>query len=120
MAEGAKHIFNCPANESSDPRSDHIGYTPNIHLMPNRSQGADAVRLVNVRDPAQIILLADSNVDGPEPNPVRYNFSRWNWEDKIGFHRHNGVANALFLDGSVRQITPEEIDPKKNIWQPGL
>lgn len=112
-AAGAKHIFNCPSNNCDDPRFDHVGYIANRNLMVTHHDG-DPVRIVQVEDPAKLILLADNNVDGPDADLNRWYFGENNWDTRIGFHRHGG-AHCLFLDGSVRLMNREEVDPAVHI-----
>jgi len=115
---GAKHIFNCPSNKRDSNPFGYVGYVPNVHLMPCKND--EPVYAARVGNPSQVILMTDNNADGPEPDLNLWNFNRWNWESKIGFHRHNGKANALFLDGSVSSLTRDDIDPVVNILPQGL
>jgi len=65
--------------------------------------------------PFFLALPANHNSDGPVPRSDLWSFDEWDWNTKIGFHRHSGKANALFLDGSVRAQTPGDITPNLNI-----
>lgn len=116
---GAKHIFNCPCNRRRTTGGQlYVGYLPNSHVM---SAGPNPqVRMCRVTKPSEVILLADHNADGPNPNPNCWYFGESDWETKIGFHRHSGKANVLFVDGSVRALTAADIDPKRNIKPPEL
>ena len=113
-APAAKHIFNCPSNSCDDPRFDHVGYIANQNLMVTH-RDPNPVRLIQVEEPAKLILAADNNVDGPEPDLNRWYFGNSNWDTRIGFHRHNSGANCLFLDGSVRLMTREDVIPEEHI-----
>lgn len=115
---GARHIFNCPCNKRKSNPFGYVGYVPNRNLM---SVGnSPPVRLSRVTKPSDVILLADNNADGPTPNLQCWEFDWWNWQDRIGFHRHSGKANVCFLDGSVRALAAEDIDRHVNIKPPGL
>ncbi|MEX1048698.1 MAG: H-X9-DG-CTERM domain-containing protein [Akkermansiaceae bacterium] len=117
-APGARHIFNCPSNKRNVSPFHYVGYVPNRHLMVNKNE--TPARNIRVANPSRVILLADHNADGPEPNLGVWNFSEWDWARKIGFHRHAGKANVLFLDGSVRTLTADDIDPLVHISPPEL
>ncbi len=111
---GAKHIFNCPSNRSKVDFCS-VGYVSNRNLMTFGSSGDPPKLVSRVEKPSQIILLADNNSDGPVPRSDLWSFDEWDWNTKIGFHRHSGKANALFLDRSVRALTPGDITPNLNI-----
>jgi prepilin-type processing-associated H-X9-DG protein/prepilin-type N-terminal cleavage/methylation domain-containing protein len=115
---GARHIFNCPCNKAKSKPFGYIGYVANRNLM---SVGNNQpVRMIKVAKPSEVILLVDNNSDGPSPETHLWDFDWWNWEKRIGFHRHSGKANALFLDGSVRLIVPDDVDEKVNIKPEGF
>lgn len=115
---GANHIFNCPGNQRDANPFGYVGYVPNRHVMPHKTD--EPMYAVRVGNPSQVILMADHNADGPDPDLGVWTFDQWNWPTKIGFHRHNGRASALFLDGSVRSLARGGIDPAVNIRPPEL
>lgn len=116
---GATHIFNCPCNRRRTTGGQlYVGYIPNSNVMSVESN--PQVRMSRVTKPSEVILLADHNADGPNPNPNCWYFGESDWETKIGFHRHFGKANILFVDGSVRALSAADIDPKRNIRPPDL
>jgi len=103
------HIFNCPSNREMT-RSN--GYTANTEIMRDLGNPLKATNLHR-----RAIMITDNIMDAPGD---REGTQRWfnasDWEDRIGFHRHNNRANALYSDSSVGSISMDEslekwIDP---------
>jgi len=84
-----------------------IGY--NGHLFPRKVAGSARVRAVNIENPSRALLA----VDAMNPNN---GVGAWSVGSAGAFQpgriafRNNGQANVLFVDGSVTQITREDLD----------
>jgi prepilin-type N-terminal cleavage/methylation domain-containing protein/prepilin-type processing-associated H-X9-DG protein len=113
----ANHIFNCPSSESTVSYRD---YSLNAIVMGWGTEGHaiyDRKKVLNLVDPAKIILAADNGADNAEPaNRTYFDVNNWPFTDNIG-GRHNGKANVLFADYHIEAIEPiniraEQIQPQ--------
>ncbi|MBC2594415.1 prepilin-type N-terminal cleavage/methylation domain-containing protein [Ruficoccus amylovorans] len=100
---GARHIFNCPANESTTSSK---GYAANMKVMRDVSPGQPGIGglpVVDIVYPGRVMMIADNALSN-----VRW-FSTNSWEENIGFTRHKTGANVLFADLSVGSMKLEDV-----------
>jgi prepilin-type N-terminal cleavage/methylation domain-containing protein/prepilin-type processing-associated H-X9-DG protein len=110
-------IFTCPSDKDPimvtyyDERTGvslgrmGISYAYNIVLH------LDGVRLQNIRNPSDLVLLFDGNATRMQ--------GRWHgdpdWYERVIVRRHNNVANAVFVDSHAawtRTFTPSMFIPQ--------
>lgn len=106
----------CPSFSPYKPKNAVWGQTYGMRRSDSKTR-YDAIRVAAIETPSKYLLLSDSSRPADNP-PHQWYYITWpgNDSDKIHF-RHQGKANALFLDGSVRSSTPEEILELNDGWQ---
>jgi len=97
------------------------GYGVNAYMIQGLPWAARAdVRAVQaIRDPSDLITWADAvqiNAWQAPASPENPMLEEWYYLDGLGtptFHfRHGLLLNAAFLDGSVRALPPDRLDPR--------
>ena len=97
------------------------GYGVNAYMIQDLpwAQRAGVRSVQGIRDPADLITWADAvqiNTWQAPASPSNPMLEEWYYLDGLGppnFHfRHGLLLNAAFLDGSVRSLPPQRLDPR--------
>jgi prepilin-type N-terminal cleavage/methylation domain-containing protein/prepilin-type processing-associated H-X9-DG protein len=113
---GADHLFNCPANTSTISSKGYSANTLVLKRVNTSSPNNGALHYMDIPRPGRVIMITDNTT---ETNANSRWFSTTTWEDNIGFDRHDGHANVLFVDLCVssmqrEDVQPRNIDPEEN------
>lgn len=105
LARSRMKILRCPAKTELGIVSSGTLYLTDYGLNWYIISEAEAapVKLTRIRNPHEIILVSDTDINWFSTNANNNIFSR------NGF-RHNGMANMLWCDGSVRSHMRREVD----------
>ena len=119
-AKDLKKIMRCPADRTASSRDDYCSYTWATHFLQNWANGApqninESTRYVRSYEVLNYLLMVDCvtsspyGVDGALPPSA--SIAR-----NLISDRHQGGANALFGDGSVRWMLKSDLVGNVNLY----
>ncbi|MEI6339525.1 MAG: H-X9-DG-CTERM domain-containing protein [Verrucomicrobiota bacterium] len=119
-AKDLKKIMRCPADRTLSSRDDYCSYTWAAHFLQNWVNGApqnlnESTRYVRLYEVPNYLMMVDCvtfspfGVDGALP-PIA------SVAKDVISDRHQGGANALFGDGSVRWMSKADLVGNVNLY----
>ena len=106
----ANHIFSCPLGRARGRQA--LNYTGNVFVMGwQHNNHYPARRIDEIRKPGEVVYIADNNKEGG--NGRQWMFGSW-FRDVVGT-RHEGLANILHADMSVKAVDRAELQRDVNI-----
>jgi len=106
----ANHIFSCPLGRARGRQA--LNYTGNVFVMGwQHNNHYPARRIDEIRKPGEVVYIADNNNEGGYGR--QWMFGSW-FRDVVGT-RHEGLANILHADMSVKAVDRAELQRNVNI-----